>query len=93
MIPRRIVSYHHSYLGKYIPASKITRYYVERLWKKLVELEKCPWITANVNICLSNFSYASRKREMLLRLAMYYMVVKRALVLNSIKSRDKKIDL
>ena len=93
MIPRRIVSYHHSYLGKYIPASHITRYYVERLWKKLVELEKCPWITAQVNALLDNMSSAMRKREVVLRMAMYYMIVKRALVRNCIKSRDKKIAL
>jgi len=90
MIPRRIVAHHITYLGKEKKASEITHYYNERLWKKLVELEKCPWITPDINMQLNNMSIAMRKRMLTVRLALYYMVIKRFLVLKSIKSRDKK---
>lgn len=51
MIPRRIAAYHNSYI-KNKKSSDINKYYIERLWNKLVELEKCPWITQELNVSL-----------------------------------------
>lgn len=91
MIPRRIVAYHATYLGKQKKPEQITKFYIERLWKKLIELEKCPWISKEIDNQLSNKSTAMRRRMLIVRMALYYMIIKRFLVLKSIKSRDKKL--
>lgn len=88
MIPRRIATYHKTYLGK--KASNVTKYSIERLWAKLVELEKCPWITKEIDKSFELLSAIARKRQIILRMGLYYCIVKRFLVTAAIKARDNK---
>lgn len=89
-IPRRIATYHKSFFGMFKKPSGITKNFIERLWTKLVETEKCPWINAEVNLKLSNMSISTRRREIILRLAMYYMLIKNYLFKQTLKYTKSK---
>lgn len=82
MIPRRIATYHQYFNKK---AASITRFMMDKLWKKLLELEKCPWITADVQLQMSNMSKAAAKKQQILRMGLYYIIVKQHLVENAKK--------
>ena len=86
MIPRRIATYHQYFNKK---AASITRFMMDKLWKKLLELEKCPWITDEVQLQMSNMSKAAAKKQQILRMGLYYIIVKQHLVENSKKYKKQ----
>lgn len=79
MIPRRIAAQHPSYLnGK--SAKDITTRDINKLWEKILKYGKCPWITEEVEPALVNYNgVAYFKRKQFVRMAMYYMLVKKHL--------------
>lgn len=77
MLPRRIATYHQYFNKK---AASITRFMMDKLWKKLLELEKCPWINNEVQLQISNMSKAAAKKQQILRMGLYYIIVKQHLV-------------
>ena len=89
MIPRRIFTYHRTYLGKNKSTKQINRKCIKKLWQKLVEVELCPWISRDIDNKLKNMSCRSYRKEVVLRMAMYYMVIKRMFVLKCIRAREK----
>lgn len=88
MIPRRIAAYHITYLG-HKKSSEISKYMIERLWQKLIQLEKCPWISASIDNELKQQSALSYRRNKLLRISLYYMIVKHFLVNKARKYKTK----
>ena len=88
MIPRRIATYHQYFNNK---SAIITRFMMDKLWKKLLELEKCPWITYDVQLQMSNMSKAAAKKQQILRMGLYYIIVKQHLVENSKKYKKQAI--
>lgn len=72
---RRIATYHRTYLHNRKP-STIDRKYANKIWNKLIELEKCPWITQNIEYDLQNLSTSKYTLKRNARLVMYYAVVK-----------------
>ena len=74
-IPRRIVTYHPSYLN-HKKLQSISRPDIDRLWKKILENNDCPWITSIIDRTIE-MSYKTYKyRHQFLRLALYYMLIK-----------------
>ena len=74
-IPRRIATYHTSYLG-HKKLQKISKSDIERLWIKVLENNDCPWITTDVDRTLRMSYSAYKYRLQFLRLAVYYMLIK-----------------
>ena len=92
-IPRRIATYHTSYLG-HKELQKISKADIERLWEKVLENKDCPWITSEVDRSLKMSYQAYKYRHQFLRLAVYYMLIKQhfyAKLKNSKGYRQKKI--
>ena len=74
-IPRRIVTYHPTYL-EHKKLQKINKADIERLWEKVLANEDCPWITKTVDHTLKMSYQTYRYRHQFLRLALYYMLIK-----------------
>ena len=86
MITRRIATYHQYFNKK---AANITRFMMDKLWNKLLELEKCPWITDDLQLHMSNMSKITAKKQQILRMGLYYIIVKQHLVENSKKYKKQ----
>lgn len=77
-IPKRIQQYHQTYI-KHRKAEQIKISDIPKLWKKIVELEKCPWINKDVDTVLQNSYSSYRLRHITIRMAVYYMLIKQHL--------------
>lgn len=84
-IVRRIGTYHRTYI-KNTKISQISKRHFNALWIKLIEMEKCPWISKQIeyDLQMKSKSFAIRKRRC--RMALYYMVVRQYLM--SLKNRS-----
>lgn len=76
-IARRIFSLHPSYLKGNHKQSEIGVNYYNKLWKKIVINERCPWITKEIDEQVELMSYNLKKREQTSRLGLYYLMVKK----------------
>ena len=75
---RRIAFRHQSYLKA--PLKNINRTFLNKLWLKLVEMEKCPWINENVNYDVQNYDVNRQRIKKILRIALYYLIAKNQLL-------------
>ena len=61
------------------------------MWKATIEKEVCPWITKQVDYALQNKTAVLGYAMKILRLGMFYMVVKNYLYTKNLKGKMKKI--
>ena len=78
ILVRRIAFRHQSYLKA--PLKNINRTFLNKLWLKLVEMEKCPWINENVNYDVQNYDVNRQRIKKILRIALYYLIAKNQLL-------------
>ena len=76
---------HYHYTGK-----SGTRYQFNKVWQLIVKKEQCPWITINVDLALQNKSPKNAKRIKIVRMAIFYLIVKNHLYDYVKKSIAKK---
>ena len=74
VILRGIVAYHQSYLK--VHGLEVTKNYANKLWSKVVENNACSWITQKYDEYLSTLSAYKRRDKKILRLGVYYIVLK-----------------
>lgn len=84
-IVRRIATYHKSYIKSNV---KINKRHFNQMWSKLVEMDKCPWISKQIeyDLQMKSLDYAKRKRRC--RMTLYYMVIREYLM--TIKRRSEQ---
>lgn len=91
MVPRRIAAQHPSYLNKK-SSKNINVRDINKLWEKILKYGKCPWITDEVEPALIQYNgIAYFKRKQFVRMAMYYMLVKKHIYNRVKKSIIKNI--
>lgn len=79
-IVKRISTYHSSYLAK--KASKVSARNFTKLWKKLLKNEPCPWINKTTETALQLYSFNKQVRLKRLKVATYYLAIKRHMMGN-----------
>lgn len=62
---------HYFYSGK--SCKKIM---FKKVWKTIVDKKQCPWIDENVDLALKNQSVKAARRVQVVRMAMFYLIVK-----------------
>ena len=60
---------------------------MNKIWKRAVELNACPWINEEIDNVLDELYAAFRERQQFIRLGAYYMLIKQHL---SDKSREQR---
>lgn len=88
-IIRRICQYHTSIFKKK-KAKDITKFLLNRLWKWLVEKDRCLWITRDYNYILEKTSAGRAREKKILRLGLYFLVVKNHRLEVNERSRIRK---
>lgn len=71
---KRIESYHPTYVKHVTKCACLTD--VPKLWKKILDNNKCPWINKEIDDWLLDAYQSCRERHQFLRLGLYYMVIK-----------------
>lgn len=89
-IPKRILTFHKSYLKK-TGLDQVKKSDVFLLWNKLLETERCPWITTKYNAELKLLKKDQQDRIIFLRMALYYMLIKQHLYTKFKNSRGYKM--
>lgn len=75
---KRILRYHGSYLSKN-KARKLKHlnlYYIKLVWNKLLKQKRCPWINEEIDKKIKNCNTQIIQRNIYIRLAMYYILIR-----------------
>lgn len=101
-IPRRICNYHRCYKfqvrkfrdhkEKYKTDKFINRNHMNHIFNRLLETEKCPWINKEIYNMIKLKPILAQLREIRLRMALYYMLIKRYLYKRFKESKEKSLN-
>lgn len=77
-------------INYYYTSKCCTKRNFNKVWNLIIENGQCPWIDANVDRMLQNYSIKAATRIKVVRMAMFYLIVKTHLYTSVKKSIAKK---
>lgn len=88
-IVSRISHWHKQVFSK--SKKKINKYFLNRLWDWLVKQKRCMWINQAYDMKLKMMSQNKAREKKILRLGIYYMIVKQHIIDINERSRIKNL--
>lgn len=88
-IVSRIAHWHKQIFSK--SKKNINKYFLNRLWDWLVQSKRCPWINEQYDFKIKNMSLYRAREKKILRIGIYYMIVKQHIMDLNYKSKIKRL--